>query len=224
MRGSVVGHLILKDWRLQRLPILASVAAGALALAILQRGNETAFVVGSVWLFVALIVIGCMLPIFAIVNERKKQNLAFLMSLPISNMQYTTAKLVSTVGMFLAPWLTMVVATLLIVQIRGILPHGTIPITLILLMLPFVGFCFIAGTSLVGESEGWSTAATLVCNSSYGLVWYFIVKIPALTLTFKSPVAIWSPTALAIFGSELASVPLMLGLTFFLQSRKRDFV
>jgi hypothetical protein len=45
-----------------------------------------------------------------------------------------------------------------------------------------------------------------------------------LTLTFKSPVAIWSPTALAIFGSELASVPLMLGLTFFLQSRKRDFV
>jgi len=224
MRGSVVGHLILKDWQLQRLPILVSMAAGALALAIFQRGGETAFVVGSVWFFVALIVIGCMLPIFAIVNERKKQNLPFLMSLPISPMQYTTAKLVSTVGMFLAPWLTLAIAAILIIEIRGILPHGTIPITIILLMLPFVGFCFIAGAALVGESEGWSTAATVVCNSSYGLAWYFMAKIPALTSTWNSPVAIWSPMALAIFGGELAAIVLVLALTFFLQSRKRDFV
>jgi ABC-2 type transport system permease protein len=224
MRGSVVGHLILKDWQLQRWPILASMVAGALALAIFQRGGETAFMVGCVWFFVALIVIGCMLPIFAIVNERKKQNLPFLMSLPISPMQYTTAKLVSTVGMFLAPWLTLAIAAILIIEIRGILPHGTIPITLILLMLPFVGFCVISGAALVGESEGWSTAATVVCNSSYGLTWYFLTKIPALTSTWNSPVAIWSSTAVAIFGGEFASIVLILGLTFFLQSRKRDFV
>ncbi len=39
---------------------------------------------GSVWFFIALILVGSMLPIVGIVNERKKQNLAFLMSLPIS--------------------------------------------------------------------------------------------------------------------------------------------
>jgi len=224
MRGSVTGHLILKDWQIHRVPILLTMAAGAIALAIFQWGGETAFVVGSVWFFVALIVIASMLPIFSIVNERKKQNLPFLMSLPVSTMQYTTAKLVSTVGMFLAPWLALVIAALVLIEIRGMLPHGAIPITLILLMLPLVGFCFIAGAALVGESEGWSTAATLVCNSSYGLVWYFITQIPALTVTWKSPVAVWSPTALAIFGGELASIPLILGLTFYLQSRKREFV
>jgi len=224
MTGSVVGHLIMKDWQIHRVPILVTMAAGAVALGIFQRGGETAFVVGSVWFFVALIVIASILPIFAIVNERKKQNLPLVMSLPVSTMQYTTAKLVSTVGMFLAPWLTLMIAALVLIEVRGILPHGTIPITLILLMLPLVGFCFIAGTALVGESEGWGTAATVVCNSSYGLVWYFMTKIPALMDTWKSPVAIWSPTAMAIFGGELAFLPLMLGLTFYLQSRKRDFI
>jgi hypothetical protein len=224
MNGSVVQQLILKDWHLQRVPIYASMAAGAIALAILQHGGETAFVIGSVWFFVSLIVIGCMLPIFAIVNERKKQNLPFVMSLPVSAMEYTTAKLASTVGMFVVPWLTLGIAALLLIQIRGILPHGTIPITLILLMFPFVGFCFIAGAALVGESEVWGTAATMVCNSSYGLLWYFMTKIPALIGTWNSKVAVWSSTALAIFGGEFALIALILGLTYYLQSRKRDFV
>lgn len=103
MKGSVARHLILKDWRLQRLQVFLSMIAGGIALAVCQRGGETAVVVGGTWFFVALIVVGCMLPVSAIVNERKKHNLTFLMSLPISPVQYTAAKLVSTVGYSLCP-------------------------------------------------------------------------------------------------------------------------
>src|SRR5580692_5772706 len=112
MNRSVVQTLILKDLRLQREGILLSMVAGGIGLAVLQVKNETAFLIGSVWFFVSLIVLGCMLPGTNVINERKKQNLAFLMSLPVSAMQYATAKLVSTIGLFLVPWATLVIAAL----------------------------------------------------------------------------------------------------------------
>jgi ABC-2 type transport system permease protein len=222
MRDSVVTHLILKDWRLHRLPIILSVAAGAAALVIAQLGGPTQFMVGGAWFFVALVVFGSMLPISSIVNERKKQNLAFLMSLPVSSIQYTTAKLLSTIGMFLGPWLMLVTAAVLLILKRGLLPHGAIPLMLILSVLPLIGFCLIECGAFV--SEGWGIAATVACNSSYWLAWYTLVQIRGVSDGLKSPVAVWNPTVLTILSGEFAFVALVLAITFYLQSRKRDFV
>jgi ABC-2 type transport system permease protein len=219
----VVGQLIRKDWQLNRVLIFASIFAGILALAVVQLATEATAVVGSVWFFIALILVGCMLPI-GIVNERKKQNLAFLMSLPISSIQYTTSKLLSSTGLFLIPWLTLVLAALLSIGVRGIFPRGVIPLLLILALMPCVGFCIITAASLMGESEGWGIAANVACNSSYGLAYYFLCRVPAVMSNAASRVVVWNSTILKILGTELALIPLLLGVTYFVQSRKRDFV
>lgn len=223
MRPWVVGQLIRKDWQLHRVLIFTSIAAGVVALAVVQLATEATVVVGAVWFFIALILVGCMLPI-AIVNERKKQNLAFLMSLPISSIQYTTSKLFSATGMFLIPWLTLVIVAFLSIMARGIFPHGVIPLLLILSLMPFVGFCIITAAALIGESEGWGIAANVACNSSYGLAYYFLAKVPGVMAYNSSPVVVWSSTTLEILGIELVLIPLLLGLTYFVQSRKRDFI
>jgi ABC-2 type transport system permease protein len=224
MSDSVVRILILKDWRLHRLHVLLSLAAGGIALAVLQMRSETAFMLGAVWFFVSLIVLGSMLPVSNVINERKKQNLAFLMSLPISALQYAAVKMMSTLGMFLVPWTALVIGGVAFVLSRGDIPNGFIPLMLILAGLPFVGFCVIAGAALISESEGWTIAATVVCNSSYGLVWYFLIRNPAINGDLKSPVAVWSPIVVTILAEEFAAAALILGLTFYLQSRKRDFI
>lgn len=224
MTSPVIGPLIRKDWRLHRLFIVSSVGAGAVALGVTQLGGEVPLVIGSVWLFVSLIVLGCMLPISAIVNERKKQNLAFLMSLPISSVQYTTAKLVSASGMFILPWLALIGSAFVLIHLRGILPQGTIPAICVLALMPVIGFCLISGAALVGESEGWSMAATLVCNSSYGLAWYLLARLPAINLHWKSQIPVWNAGVLTILFTELALIVLILSLTYFVQSRKRDFI
>src|ERR1700674_2972099 len=108
--NSVIQTLILKDWRLHRTHLLLSLGAGGIALAVLQLRNETAFLLGAVWFFISLIVLGSLLPVSNVINERKKQSLAFLMSLPVSALQYATSKLVSTIGMFLVPWAALVMA------------------------------------------------------------------------------------------------------------------
>jgi len=225
MKPNVVLRLILKDWRLQRRVIILSIAAGAIALATLLMRGQTPVVIGAVFFFISIIFCACLLPITNIVNERKKQTLPFLMSLPISSSRYGAAKLLSTFGMFLVPWLTLVVAALYMIVGRHILPNGTIPTMLILANLPFIGFCLITGTTLVAESEGWANAAVAVVNSSYWLVWYLLVShVPSLTRNWAGPVAVWSPEVVRILVVQFAIVLLILALTLYAQSRKRNFI
>ena len=104
------------------------------------------------------------------------------------------------------------------------IPHGVVPMLLILATLPVLGFCIISSTTLVGESEGWLIAANLVCNSSYWFVWYLLARIPSLTDNWKGSVAIWNPAARMVLCSEFGVIAVILALTLFLQSRKRGFI
>jgi hypothetical protein len=47
MTHSVVGHLIMKDWQLHRLPIALSLLSGGIALAIIQLGGQTPILLGN---------------------------------------------------------------------------------------------------------------------------------------------------------------------------------
>ncbi|HEY7391141.1 MAG TPA: hypothetical protein VH640_21675 [Bryobacteraceae bacterium] len=224
MISAVVRHLVIKEWDLCKPQIIFTVLGGELALALSQWGTEPAMVVGTIWFFVSLMLVACMLPLGSIVNERKNQTLAFVMSLPISPIEYSAAKLIANLGMFLIPWVTLVCAALLVIETRGIIPRGVIPLTLVLAFLPFVGFCIITATALVGETEGWGIAANVVVNTSYGLVWYFMTRVPALMAGANKPAPVWNSTVVTVLAGEFVLVVLILGVTFFLQSLKRDFV
>src|SRR5579875_2591046 len=155
MNGSIIGRLILKDWRLNRRLISLTVVAGIVALMAAQHGGRTARLLGGVWFFVALCVLGGMLPISVILNERRKQTLAFIMSPPVSAVQYSIAKIASVWALFLVPWLTLLIAALVFIETRHIVPRGAIPMFLMVAQLPLIGFCIISSTALVCESDGW---------------------------------------------------------------------
>lgn len=225
MKPNVELLLILKDWRLQRGVIIFSIAGGVISLAILAIGGQTPILIGAVFFFVSMICCGCFLPMLNVVNERKKQTLPFVMSLPVSPARYGAAKLVSTFGLFLILWLTLLGAALCIILIRHILPNGVIPVGLILAGFPLIGFCLITGTALVTESEGWATAAIAALNSSYWLVWYLLVShVPSISRNWAGPVAVWDSAVVKILGVEFAAIGLTLALTLYLQSRKRNFI
>ena len=95
---------------------------------------------------------------------------------------------------------------------------------LILAILPLISFCLIFATALVGESEGWVIAANILCNSSYWFVWYLLARIPSLRANWTGPVAVWNPAARTVLSGEIGLIVLIMALTLFLQSRKRDFI
>jgi hypothetical protein len=223
MNRSLVRQLIVKDFQFHRISIVASIIVGVLALAILQfRGLMGLF--GIIGYFTAMIVFGSMLAQSIIVGERKAQNLAFLMSLPISVTQYTTAKILAALGVFLVPWLTLVGGALWVIRGSSALPDGLIPVTLIVVTLPLIGFCVMTSVALVSESEGWAIASTVAVNVAYSFVWPLIAFNAELRSSFSSSTPVWNTTVLTVLGSEFAVIAGLLAITFYLQSRKRDFV
>jgi hypothetical protein len=225
MRTNVTLQLIRKDCWLHSPVIILSIVGGAIGLAILSIGGQTPFVFGAALFLISMGVCATVLPMSNIINERKKQTLPFVMSLPISSARYGVAKFVSTLGMFLITWLTLIVAAVYMIHGRHVLPNGIIPSAVILASLPFVGACLITGTALVGESERWGSTVAAIVNSSYWIGWYLLATYcPTVTHNWTGPVAVWNPAALNILGAEFAAVVAILGLTLLLQSRKRNFI
>jgi ABC-2 type transport system permease protein len=223
MSRSLVRHLIVKDFQLHRTSIVLAIIAGVIGLALIQL-KGLAGLLGIIGFFTALIVLGSMIPHLSILNERKGHNLAFLMSLPISMVEYTTAKVLAAFGMFTIPWLVLVATALSLILGRSDVPHGIVPLSLILVTAPLVGFCLMIAIALVGESEHWVMAGTIVVNSGYSFCWPLIISNAELRDGMGSPTPVWSPTALTVLGSEFAAIAVILAITLYLQSRKKDFV
>ena len=223
MSQSMVRHLIVKDFQMHRTTIVSSIIVGVLGLAILQL-KGVAGLLGIIGFFTTLIVCGSLISHASILKERKGHNLAFLMSLPISVVEYTTAKILGALAMFMIPWLVLLGTGLSLVLGRRDIPHGIIPVMLILVTAPLVGFCLMIAIGLVGESEGSVIAGTIAVNVGYSFCWVLIVSNAELRDGLSSPTPIWNPTVLAVLGSEFAAIAVILAITFYLQSRKKDFV
>jgi len=93
MNYAMVKRLIVKDWYLQRWPIVASLVGIVATLGIISTGG----------LIMVIISIGAQMAVATIVTERKEQTLAFVMSLPISYREYTACKIWGNLLIFLVP-------------------------------------------------------------------------------------------------------------------------
>ena len=223
MSLSVTGALIRKDLRMTWPFLAAAFLSGGAALALWQLGSQAIAIAGIVGFFIVLVMLG-ILPMVTTINERKKQTLAFIMSLPLTATQYAIAKLGWALGMFLVPWLMLAGAALTLIVSRSDIPNGIIPLALILMLIPLVGFLIMISVAIVSESETKSVFTMGAINVSYSFVWVVISMTPSLTDDLLSTTPVWNQTVLSVLGGELGLIVAVLALTLYAQSRKRDFV
>ena len=137
MNAQMIKRLVLKDWYFQRRPIAAYTAGGLLGLGMVMLGTSWSFYVGTVLLITFMITIGIHLAIVTVVQERTEHTLPFLMTLPISPKDYTAAKVLSNLSIFLVPWLILTGGAALILGSEGarsgaMIPFATVALTYIL--------------------------------------------------------------------------------------------
>jgi ABC-2 type transport system permease protein len=222
MNTVLVRRLILKDLYLSRVPLALIATVGATAVGLIFLRNEVSGFVGLTSAFIALIVLGNILPMNTIINERKRQTLAFVMSLPISSADYTAAKIIANLGIFFVVWAA--VAGALVAIYDGTAYGGLVPFILMASLAPFAAFCVLVAVALVGESEVGAMVTMMATNVSYTFIWFFLVRVPGIRTALSSPVPVWSSPLLAIMAIEIGLILVSIAAAFYFQSRKTDFV
>jgi ABC-2 type transport system permease protein len=223
MNYAMVRRLILKDWYLNRWLILASIPAGLAALAIILTGKEVAFLISIILLCMVIIGVGAQLATVTTVNERKEQTLAFMMSLPLSWREYTASKILANLIIFLIPWLIITAGALGVLCLPGAV-HGLIPFTAIMAVEMLVTTCLIIAAGLITESQAGTTVAILCSSLGINILWFTFAHLRGISKYMWGQQVHWSPAAIIVLLAEFAMVPLLLGLTFFIHSRKTDFL
>jgi ABC-2 type transport system permease protein len=224
MNCAMVMRLIWKDWYLHRVAIVVAIVGGIATLAVVGTGGRAAFILGVIMLVTILIASGAHLVVSTTVMERKEQTLSFIMSLPISYPEYTAAKILSNLLIFLIPWVALVLGSFVLIAVEPAMPHGLIPFVAIMATEILVSTCLVIAVAVISESHGWTIGAIMVGNVALNGFGYYVAHIPSIAKTMGSPTLQWSRAATGVLLAEFAAVALLLGLTFVFQARKKDFV
>lgn len=221
--NAMVKRLILKDWYLQRWLVRGYFAAGIVSLVILGMGGQAAFYAGTVLLMTVLIAMSAQVVMGTVVKERSEQTLPFIMTMPVSTRQYTTAKILANVLIVFVPWLALALGTIGVLgSPKG--PHGLIPFAVIILTELFVSYSLTLAVAIVTESEGWTIGMIISGNLFLQGFLYVVARMPGIGGNMGGTRAVWSEPAVLLLLCELAAIPLILGLTYYVQSRKTDFL
>jgi hypothetical protein len=102
--------------------------------------------------------------------------------------------------------------------------HGLFAFTAIMAVEILVSTCMMIAVAIVSESKGWTIAAIMVGNLALNVVGYFVAHIPSIGGAMWKKAVYWNPAATISLAIEFGLILAMLGVAFFLQSRKRDFI
>jgi ABC-type transport system involved in multi-copper enzyme maturation permease subunit len=220
----MIEHLIRKDWSFNRNIIVGALVLGAISLAGVAMDSQGAFYIGSTAFITVVIGLGILLVFMTVIQERKAQTLPFVMSLPISAMQYTTAKVLANLLIFLVPWTALTVSAVLLILGREGLPDGLIPFTAIMLLELFAAYCCLLAVAIVSESETWTIVAMVTLNLFFNVFLYAMSHVEGIGAHMQGASPVWNAAVWWALAGSLAAATLCLAATFYLQSRKTDFL
>ncbi|WP_039917833.1 ABC-2 transporter permease [Cellvibrio mixtus] len=222
LNTPLIKILIAKDWHIQRKNIAIYMVGGLLALSFIS-GGEWQFFMGTTLLISALIGLGNHQITSSIVNERKEHTLPFIMSLPVTPMDYLVAKLIANMSLFIVPWLIVCAATLVVFWITPI-PNGFIPLTVIIGVYLFLCYCVSWSVGMISESEAVVIFTMVFTNCLIGPIMYTVTRFSSISSHIAAAEAVWSIEAVGAIVIQAVIILLALASAFYWQARKKTFL
>ena len=218
----VIKRLIAKDWVLFQKQLAAYVMGGIVALCLIGMAKGWSFYLGSLLLIVVLVAAACFSISTSLLAERKDQTLAFMMTLPITPLDFYLAKLLGNLVTFLVPFLIMSVGTIAVIAFTP-LPDGLVIFSMLVFGYVMLAYTVSLSVAMAVESEGWNTFAMI---GSMVLINPFIMllgQIPEISTHVKTEDIVWSAPAVAILLAQLVgSIAVLVG-TGWVHCRKQAF-
>lgn len=218
----LVRLLVVKDWQLFQKQLAAHVLAGIVALCFLGLAESWAFYVGSLMLLIVMVAAACFSISTSLVVERKEQTLSFVMSLPVSPLDFIISKLAGNLLTFAVPFTILLGGTLATVLLTP-LPDGLFVYALLIFAYILFAFAISLSVAMSVESEGWATFAmigSMVLINPYIMA---LAQIPDIDQRTRVDAVVWTLPAVGILASLVVLSIAVLGATTWCHARKPAF-
>ncbi len=218
----VIRLLVLKDWQLFERQLAAYVAGGIVSLCFLGMASPWSFYIGSLLLIIVLVAGSCFAISNSLLNERKEHTLAFVMSLPVSPLDFYLAKLIGNIITFGVPFAVLAAGTLAVIFFTP-LPDG-----LVVLALPLFGHILLAfsislSVAMAVESEGWNIFAMIGTMLLINPLIMLLGQIPEIGDAAKTETILWSTPLLSILAGQVLVSLVVIVVSGWVHCRKKSF-
>ncbi len=218
----VIKLLVAKDWRLFQKQLAACVLAGIVALCLIGMAKSWSFYLGSLMMIIVLVSAACFSISTSLLAERKEHTLAFVMSLPVTPLDYYLAKLIGNLITFLVPFLVMLAGTMFVIFFTPV-PDGLVVLSLLIFGHVLVAYAVALSVAMAVESEGWNIFAMI---GSMVLINPFIMLMGQLAVIkdhVNTDNIVFGPVVASILLAQVAlSVAFLIG-TGWVHGRKKSF-
>lgn len=202
--------LVQKDWQLFEKQLAAYVGAGILALALMGHAQRWSFYLGSLLLIIVMVAASCFAVSTALINERKDKTLAFVMSLPVTPLDFYLAKLLGNLVTFGVPFVVLTGGAVAITLWTPI-PDGLLTLVLLLAGHLLLAFCLSLAVAMRVESEGWNIFVMIASSALINPLMAGLSQVPEIARPWSGPEVVWSGPVLAILAAQgLLSLALLL--------------
>ncbi|PKM15288.1 MAG: hypothetical protein CVV12_09370 [Gammaproteobacteria bacterium HGW-Gammaproteobacteria-2] len=218
----VIKMLIAKDWLLFQKQLAAYVTAGIFALCLLGMAKGWSFYLGSLLLIIVLVAAACFSISTSLLAERKEHTLAFVMSLPVTPLDFYLAKLLGNLVTFLVPYLIMFIGAIAVIAFTP-LPDGLIVFSTLIFGFVALAYSVALSVAMAVESEGWNTFAMI---GSMVLINPFIMslgQISEISKYVETESIVWSMPAVTILLTQVTASVVVLAVTGWVHCRKQAF-
>ena len=222
LNQPLIRLLVVKDWQLFQKQLAAHVLAGIVALALLGLARPWAFYLGSLLLIIVLVAGSCMSISNSLLVERKEQTLAFVMSLPVSPLDFTLAKMAGNLLTFGVPYLVLLLGTLVVILTTP-LPDGLVVFTVLLFGHILLAYSVSLMVAMQVESEGWNIFAMIASNLLINPLIMLLGQIDPIATPARGEAIVWSLPAVAILSAQLLLSLAALAFTLWWHGRKTAF-
>jgi ABC-2 type transport system permease protein len=224
MNTQSITMLFLKDLYLSRRPLFAYFVAGIACSALGVVPQPTFAFIGFVLILTVAIGSGMHLLGELLLSEGNDQTRTFILSLPVSMLDYSVAKIAVVLTTFLIPWSTMFACSIVLTAVLPWGHAGVIPLVVVVFLELLAAYTLQLVTAVISESTGWTVCVMVACNVFLNLFLMKLLQMPEVQEMSKSDMLTFSPLMIQIMYIELGLIIAALAMALAMQTRKRDLV
>lgn len=222
--AGMVRKLIIKDWQVYQKQLAGYVAGMLFALSLIGMGKAWSFSAGALLLVVLLVVVGSYAIQTSLLAERKEQTVPFIMSLPVTPMDFYWGKLLANLVIYLVPF-TVVAGGMATVILTTSLPDGLLVWSVLVSTFMLTSFCVSLCVAIAVESEGWNVFAMLVLMTLLGpFILWSGRHLDDVGANLGTDNIVWGTSTVGVLVGELLVIVVAIGLTSWVHARKTSFL